>query len=70
MKAPAEELRLDLEEEAPVAPREEPRSQGAIPAAGPGNGTAVPCERCGRFAFPRRTRCYWCRRSPAGETKT
>lgn len=27
------------------------------------NQPAHPCDNCGRFAFPRPTRCFWCRRA-------
>lgn len=26
--------------------------------------TSYPCDRCGRFAFPTSTTCYWCRSAP------
>jgi hypothetical protein len=31
------------------------------------NEPAHPCSRCGRFAFPRATTCFWCRRAAAVE---
>lgn len=52
----------------PVKPAPSPPPAPAAPEArAPSSplplGETFPCEGCGKFAFHRPTRCYWCRSS-------